>query len=258
MAGPSVCNAWGHISGQTLRNAFRWKDRVGPWEQRPGHFGDVWSYWTDEGFGYFEGLQLAEDIGARPLWVFNNGTFTFVAICHEALDGIEFARDEATSRWGSLRASMGHPKPFDLKNVAIGNEDCGKTNYQGMLSPFVSEYAPIGDIQAKHGTLLGAVSEAGFLIGLERNRWNRDAIVFNSNHVYGTPSYWVQFMFRESNGATFLKSQLQTPESDSVPASAILWINPQDKKTYLKIKIVPKRNPLQSARHTSSSFIDTI
>ncbi|KAH1194501.1 Alpha-L-arabinofuranosidase 1 [Glycine max] len=302
------------IEGQTLRNAFRWKDRVGPWEQRPGHFGDVWSYWTDEGFGYFEGLQLAEDIGARPLW--------------EALDGIEFARDEATSRWGSLRASMGHPKPFDLKNVAIGNEDCGKTNYQGMLSRFLlsffknylafyktirhanpdiqiiskpldhpadmydyhaisyllqltftypheaikmfnnahvfdktprndPKYAPIGDIQAKHGTLLGAVSEAGFLIGLERNSdhvimasytplfvnandrmWNRDAIVFNSNHVYGTPSYWVQFMFRESNGATFLKSQLQTPESDSVPASAILWINPQDKKTYLKIKVI--------------------
>ena len=70
------------------------------------------------------------------------------------------------------------------------------------------------------------------------HRWNRDAIVFNSNHVYGTPSYWVQFMFRESNGATFLKSQLQTPDSDSVPASAILWINPQDKKTYLKIKVI--------------------
>lgn len=47
------------IEGQTLRNAFRWKDRVGPWEQRPGHFGDVWSYWTDEGFGYFEGLQVS-------------------------------------------------------------------------------------------------------------------------------------------------------------------------------------------------------
>lgn len=46
------------IEGQTLRNAFRWKDSVGPWEQRPGHFGDVWSYWTDDGLGYFEGLQV--------------------------------------------------------------------------------------------------------------------------------------------------------------------------------------------------------
>ncbi|KAH1069620.1 hypothetical protein AAZX31_03G105000 [Glycine max] len=313
------------VEGQTLRNAFRWKDSVGPWEERPGHFGDVWSYWTDEGFGYFEGLQLAEDIGARPLWVFNNGishtdqvdTSVITPFVKEALDGIEFARGEATSKWGSLRASMGHPKPFDLKYVAIGNEDCGKTNYQGnylafyeairhaypdiqMISncdasskpldhpadmydyhtypheaikmfnnahvfdktprngpkAFVSEYALIGDIQAKHGTLLGAVSEAGFLIGLERNSdhvimasyaplfvnandrmWSPAAIVFNSNQVYGTPSYWVQFMFRESNGATFLKSQLQTPDPDSVAASAILWKNLQDKKTYLKIKV---------------------
>ncbi|MED6204765.1 hypothetical protein PIB30_012002 [Stylosanthes scabra] len=59
--------------GQRLRNAFRWKDSVGPWEQRPGHFGDVWSYWTDDALGYFEALQLAEDIGAKPIWVFNNG-----------------------------------------------------------------------------------------------------------------------------------------------------------------------------------------
>ncbi|KAG5043182.1 hypothetical protein JHK87_007097 [Glycine soja] len=180
----------------------------------------------------------------------------------EALDGIEFARGEATSKWGSLRASMGHPKPFDLKYVAIGNEDSFYeairhaypdiqmiSNCDASSKPldhpadmydyhaFVSEYALIGDIQAKHGTLLGAVSEAGFLIGLERNRWSPAAIVFNSNQVYGTPSYWVQFMFRESNGATFLKSQLQTPDPDSVAASAILWKNLQDKKTYLKIKV---------------------
>lgn len=41
-----------------MRNAFRWKDSVGAWEERPGHFGDVWGYWTDDGFGYFEGLQV--------------------------------------------------------------------------------------------------------------------------------------------------------------------------------------------------------
>ncbi|KAL2320590.1 hypothetical protein Fmac_029559 [Flemingia macrophylla] len=308
--------AFFRFPGQTLRNAFKWKESVGPWEQRSGHFGDVWGYWTDDGLGYFEGLQLAEDIGARPLW--------------DALDGIEFARGAATSKWGSLRASMGHPEPFDLKYVAIGNEDCGKKNYLGMLSlsltffkhlgnylafyeaikhaypdiqivsncdasakpldhpadlydyhtypneyqimfnnahafdktprngpkAFVSEYALIGGSQAKLGTLLGAVSEAGFLIGLETNsdhvmmasyapllvnandrKWNPDAIVFNSIEAYGTPSYWVQYMFKESNGATFLNSQLQTPDPFSVAASAILWKNPYNKKTYLRIKV---------------------
>ena len=49
----------------------------------------------------------------------------------EALDGIEFARGDANSTWGSVRAAMGHPKPFGLKYVAVGNEDCGKKYYKG-------------------------------------------------------------------------------------------------------------------------------
>ena len=50
----------------------------------------------------------------------------------DALDGIEFARGSPKSKWGSLRADMGHPHPFDLRYVAIGNEDCEMFNYQGM------------------------------------------------------------------------------------------------------------------------------
>lgn len=46
------------VEGDWLRNAFRWKDTVGPWEERPGHFGDVWLYWTDDGLGYYEFLQV--------------------------------------------------------------------------------------------------------------------------------------------------------------------------------------------------------
>ncbi|KAG9131817.1 hypothetical protein Leryth_016542, partial [Lithospermum erythrorhizon] len=61
------------VEGDWLMNAFRWKETVGPWEERPGHFGDVWKYWTDDGFGHYEFLQLAEDLGTVPIWVFNNG-----------------------------------------------------------------------------------------------------------------------------------------------------------------------------------------
>ena len=50
----------------------------------------------------------------------------------EALDGIEFARGSSFSKWGSVRAAMGHPEPFDLRFVAVGNEECDKLNYQGM------------------------------------------------------------------------------------------------------------------------------
>lgn len=52
----------------------------------------------------------------------------------EILDSIEFARGSSNSTWGSVRAAMGHPDPFDLKYMAIGNEDCGKKNYLGKFS----------------------------------------------------------------------------------------------------------------------------
>lgn len=152
----------------------------------------------------------------------------------EALDGIEFARGPMTSKWGKLRANLGHPEPFDLRYVAIGNEDCGKYNYQGNYlkfydaikrsypdiqiisncdatsqplnhpadlfdfhiytsskkifseykkfdfvkrtgaKAFVSEYA-VWQKDAANGTLLSALGEAAFLMGLEKNRF---AILF--------------------------------------------------------------------------------
>lgn len=312
------------VEGEWLRNAFRWKETVGPWEDRPGHFGDVWMYWTDDGLGYFEFLQLAEDLGAVPVWVINNGighqdqveTSMISAFLQEMLDSIEFARGDASSQWGSLRAAMGHPEPFVLKYIAVGNEDCGKPYYRGnylkffaaikkaypdiqvisncdgssyaldhpadmydyhiytsandMFSKyhkfdntrrsgpkaFVSEYAVTGK-DAGTGSLLAALAEAAFLIGIEKNsdviqmasyaplfvntndrRWNPDAIVFDSSHVYGTPSYWVQQFFTKSSGATLLNSTLQAGSSSSLVASAISWKNAADNKNYITIKIV--------------------
>ena len=48
------------VEGDWLRNAFRWRESIGPWEERPGHFGDVWHYWTDDGLGYYEFLQVQD------------------------------------------------------------------------------------------------------------------------------------------------------------------------------------------------------
>ncbi|XP_011070044.1 alpha-L-arabinofuranosidase 1 [Sesamum indicum] len=311
------------VEGEWLRNAFRWKETIGPWEERPGHFGDVWHYWTDDGLGHFEFLQLAEDLGALPIWVFNNGvshndevdTSSISPFLQEILDGIEFARGDRDSKWGSVRAAMGHPEPFDLRYVAVGNEDCGKKNYLGNYlkfysaiksaypdikiisncdgssqpldhpadlydyhiyssannvfasaqkfdkasrngpKAFVSEYAVTGNDAGK-GSLLAALAEAGFLIGLEKNcdavemasyaplfvnthdrTWNPDAIVFDSSQAYGTPSYWMQHFFRESNGATLLSSTLQPNPSSSLIASAITWKDTEDNK-HLRIKVV--------------------
>ncbi|XP_057520645.1 alpha-L-arabinofuranosidase 1-like [Amaranthus tricolor] len=312
------------VEGEWLRNAFRWKETVGPWENRPGHFGDVWMYWTDDGLGYFEFLQLAEDLGAAPVWVINNGiahqdqveTSVISPFVQEMLDSIEFARGDPSSQWGSLRAAMGHPEPFELKYIAIGNEDCGKPYYRGnylkffaalrkaypdiqvisncdgsstpldhpadmydfhiytsandMFSKyhkfdntrrngpkaFVSEYAVTGK-DAGTGSLLAALAEAAFLIGIEKNsdvvqmasyaplfvntndrRWNPDAIVYDSSRVYGTPSYWMQLYFAKSSGATLLKTALQASSSASLVASAISWKSATDNKDYITVKIV--------------------
>ncbi|KAK3119661.1 hypothetical protein QOZ80_9AG0673490 [Eleusine coracana subsp. coracana] len=132
------------VEGNRLRNAFRWKETIGPWEERPGHYGDVWNYWTDDGLGFYEFLQLAEDLGAAPIWVFNAGisheegvdTTSIAPFVKDVLDSLEFARGDDKSTWGSVRAAMGHPKRFPLKYVAIGNEDCPKEFYQGNYIKF--------------------------------------------------------------------------------------------------------------------------
>ncbi|KAI3901922.1 hypothetical protein MKW92_011269 [Papaver armeniacum] len=117
------------VEGSWLRNAFRWKESVGPWEERPGHFNDVWHYWTDDALGYFEYLQLAEDLGSLPVWVINNGISHREQISTSAI--LPFVQSDAKTKWGSVRAAMGHPEPFNLKYIAIGNEDCGKEHYLG-------------------------------------------------------------------------------------------------------------------------------
>ncbi|XP_051148882.1 alpha-L-arabinofuranosidase 1-like [Andrographis paniculata] len=312
------------VEGDRLQNAFRWKETVGPWEERPGHFGDVWQYWTDDGLGFFEYLQLAEDLGAAPIWVFNIGisrndqvdTLILSPFVQNVVNAIEFARGDPTSKWGSIRASMGHPEPFDLRYLASGNQDCWNKNYRGnymkfytaikdaypdiqiisncdgsvarldhpadlydfhvytnaysMFSmasyfdqkarvgpkAFVSEYAVNGN-DAGNGNLLKALAEAGFLLGLEKNsdivemasnaplfvnnndrRFNPDAIVFDSSRAYGTPSYWMQHFFKESNTAILFDSKLQAPSSTSLIASAISWISPDNNKRYIRIKVV--------------------
>lgn len=120
---------------------------------------------------------------------------------------------------------------------------------------FVSEYAVHGSDAGK-GSLLAALAEAAFLIGLEKNSdvvqmacyaplfvnendrtWNPDAIVFNSWQQYGTPSYWMQMFFRESNGATLLPTTIQANSSIQLVGSSIIWQNSED-TNYLKIKIV--------------------
>ncbi|KAK4345892.1 hypothetical protein RND71_036068 [Anisodus tanguticus] len=81
-------------------------------------------------------------------------------------------------------------------------------------------------------------SYAPLFVNENDRRWNPDAIVFTSSEMYGTPSYWMQHFFKESNGATLLSSSVQTNPSNSLTASAITWRNSADNNDYLRIKVV--------------------
>jgi alpha-L-arabinofuranosidase len=121
-----------YLEGSTLDTRFAWKSTVGPVEQRPGHHNTAWGYWSTDGFGLLEYLQLAEDIGAQPLLALFagytlNGQHVpreqYGVYVQEALDEIEYAIGDVSTPWGAKRAADGHPAPFSLHYVEVGNED---------------------------------------------------------------------------------------------------------------------------------------
>lgn len=117
-------------------NFYDWKDTVGPIEQRKENF-NTWGYMQSYGLGYFEYFMLAEAIGAEPLPVVHSGLLCqsrdvkeapltieeTKAYAQDILDLIEFANGGTDTTWGALRAEMGHPEPFGLKYLGIGNEN---------------------------------------------------------------------------------------------------------------------------------------
>lgn len=125
-----------YVEGITVESAPDWKTTLGPVEQRTASY-SPWGYWSSNGFGYHEYLQFCEDINAAALYVFNvgisceyrSGTFvpndSVAPYIQSALDAIEYAVGPITSRWGKQRAANGHPAPFPLRYVEVGNEQHG-------------------------------------------------------------------------------------------------------------------------------------
>ncbi|MBY8816086.1 alpha-N-arabinofuranosidase [Streptomyces cinereoruber] len=116
------------------RRSYQWKDTIGPVEQRAVN-ANFWGYHQSYGLGYHEYFQFAEDIGAMPLPVVpalvtgcgqNRATDDPALLkrhIQDTLDLIEFANGPVTSTWGRKRAEMGHPKPFGLTHLGVGNEE---------------------------------------------------------------------------------------------------------------------------------------
>ncbi len=279
------------VEGDKLANKFDWKTTLGKKSGRtPNQC--LWGYKCTNGLGYHEFLQWSEDMKSEPLFVVNCGmSHTDIvpmekmgAVVQDALDAIEYANgDSKTTRWGAERAKNGHPKPFGLKLIEIGNENGGpkyeeryKLIYEAIKKKYpevnliacdwggLPKSAPV-EISDEHfytspqqmqnlsrrydnyprtgpkiylgeyavtqgcgqGNLIAALSEAAFITGLERNSdvvslasyapllvnssnraWNPDAIVFDSQRSFGTPSYWVQRMFSTNRGEQVVPATL--------------------------------------------------
>ena len=148
------------VEGTDLETRYQWKNSVGPVENRPvnenrWHYTFEYRYFPDYfqsyGMGFYELFQLAEDMGAEPLPILscglacqfqNHDESAHVPVneldpyIQDALDLIEFANGDVTTEWGKLRAEMGHPAPFNMKYIGIGNEQWGP-EYPARLIPFV-------------------------------------------------------------------------------------------------------------------------
>ena len=271
------------VEGEEIALRYQWKNTIGPVDSRIPLW-NIWEYNATHGIGYHEYLQLAEDLGAEPLFCINAGVSHKEVIppgqidqwIQDALDAIEYANGPVTSVWGAARARNGHPEPFNMKYIEVGNENFGSVYFQnfelitnaikarypemqvisndwggahpvkpahamvdehyynnpdwfilnankydnrkrGEEKVFIGEYAVTS--KCGKGNMRGAVGEAAFMTGLERNadvvamaayapllcnvnhqRWPINLINYDSHSWYGLPSYYVQQMFAENQG----------------------------------------------------------
>lgn len=121
--------------GATLDNRVKWKNTIGDPMQRKSEW-ILWNYHCTWGFGYHEFLQFCEDIGADPMFVANvglsceirNGDYDedIEPYLQDIYDAIEYAQGDVTTEWGAKRAAAGHPEPFKIKYIELGNEQIGE------------------------------------------------------------------------------------------------------------------------------------
>lgn len=174
------------VEGEDMAHMNKWKQTIGNVAQRTPLY-NIWGYMATNGLGYHEYLQLSEDLGAEPLFCINVGmSHREVAPMEQmgqwvqdALDAIEYANGPVDSVWGSLRAKNGHPEPFNLKYLEIGNENGGEA-YADRWPLFVAA------IKAKYPDMI-----------LVANHWqggypSTPAPEIVDEHYYNTPEFFMQ------------------------------------------------------------------
>ena len=174
------------VEGDSMKEASRWKRTIGDpaerWTQP-----NLWGYKSTNGLGFHEYLQMCEDLGADAMFVINCGMAhrdhvpmeEMDEFVQDALDAIEYANGPADSEWGKVRAVAGHPEPFRLKYLEIGNENGGPVyweRYDLFFSKIREKYPEIELIANEWG---GGVS-------------NKQPIEILDEHYYSDPRFFIQ------------------------------------------------------------------
>lgn len=192
--------------GDGLHNIYRWKNTIGPLESRISQ-GNIWNYHQSMGLGYFEYFQFCEDMGSEPLPVIAAGVpcqnsetggagqqggipmAEMEQYVQDILDLIEYANGDIKTAWGKKRAESGHPKPFNLKYIGIGNEDLITDIFEERFTMIYNA------IKEKHPeiTVIGTVGpfcegtdyQEGWDIATKLN------IAMVDEHYYQTPGWFI-------------------------------------------------------------------
>ena len=186
-----------YVEGLSFESAPDWRKMVCPPEERPGMWG-YWQYRSTDGFGYHEFLQFCEDIGADAMYVTFAGMTVHPennwplgdldAVIQRTLDAIEYAVGPADSRWGAVRAKRGHPKPFPLKYVEIGNE------HPPALYGDYWDTPGVGQWQVKDGVLQQTDKGRGpAMLLLKSPRFKAGRVTLKARRVEGSEGFLMFF-----------------------------------------------------------------
>ncbi len=328
-----------HGGGDGFWNTYRWKTTVGPKEQRRG-LKNTWGYHQSMGLGYYEYFQFCEDLNMQPVpilpcgvscqgtnggWGMKDQAQDVVPMSEmdewvqDALDLIEWANGDVNTKWGRVRAEAGHPKPFNLKYLGIGNEErispefaerfrymykkimeahpeivivgtAGPGSHpdnpdfqngwklaEELGLPILDEhyYEPytyfqksrqydsyprdrktkvyLGEYAAKDKKLIDALSEALYLLHVERNgdvvcmtsyaplfarknatNWNPDLIYYDNHRPFLTCSYYVQQMFGQSSGNYYYGDCVKIKDATNLQEQSVI-LNTKTRQLFVKI-----------------------
>lgn len=197
--------------GDGLANIYNWKNTIGPVESRKSDK-NIWNYHQSFGLGYFEYLQFCEDIGAKPIPVVASGVSCqnssrtpgtgqeaiamedMPAYIQDVLDLIEYCNGPATSEWGSRRAEAGHPEPFNLEFIGIGNEDNITPEFEERFKMIVNA------VKAKHPEIIIIGTSGPFANGFDFDKgWEsarENEVGLVDEHYYCNPDWFLQNLQR--------------------------------------------------------------